>query len=46
LSRIQLLWTRLFAPPAPDAASAPTRIARSISLGNVPNDVTISLVPE
>jgi hypothetical protein len=44
LSRIQLLWTRLLAPPAPDAASAPTRIARSISLGNVPKLVIVSVV--
>ena len=44
LSRIQLLCTRLFAPPAPDAASAPTRIASVISLGNVPKLVTTWLV--
>ena len=44
LSRIQLLWTRLFAPPAPAAASAPTRIASSISSGNVPKLVTVWLV--
>ena len=40
LSRIQLLCTRLFAPPAPAAASAPTRIAIGISLGNDPKLVT------
>ena len=44
LSRIQLLCTRLLAPPAPAAASAPTRIASSISLGNVPKLVTTWLV--
>jgi hypothetical protein len=44
LSRIQLLWTRLLAPPAPEAASAPTRMAIGISLGNVPKLVTISVV--
>jgi hypothetical protein len=41
LSRIQLLCTRLFAPPAPAAARAPTRIAIEISLGNVPKLVTM-----
>ena len=41
LSRIQLLCTRLLAPPAPEAASAPTRIAIEISLvGKVPTLVT------
>jgi hypothetical protein len=44
LSRIQLLWTRLLAPPAPAAASAPTRIARSTSLGNAPKLVTTAVV--
>ena len=45
LSRIQLLCTRLLAPPAPEAASAPTRIAIEISLvGNVPTLVTIWFV--
>jgi hypothetical protein len=34
----------LFAPPAPAAASAPTRIARSTSLGNAPKLVTVWLV--
>jgi len=44
LSRIQLLCTRLLAPPAPAAASAPTRIARSTSPGNAPKLVTTSEV--
>jgi hypothetical protein len=44
LSRIQLLWTRLFAPPAPAAASAPTRIASSIAPGKAPKLVTVLLV--
>ncbi len=44
LSRIQLLCTRLFAPPAPAAASAPTRMASGIASGNVPKLVTIWVV--
>ncbi len=44
LSRIQLLCTRLFAPPAPAAARAPTRIARSIDPGKLPKLVTTSVV--
>ena len=44
LSRIQLLCTRLFAPPAPAAASAPTRIASSTEPGKAPNFVTVCVV--